>query len=191
MIEIHLEGERSSPALASSAHPQTLVVGLGNPLLGDDGVGWRVAERLQASLAARQPALTGAMDPLSVEVDCLALGGLSLMERLIGYHRAIIIDVIATHKNPPGTVTCISLEDLPGLPAGHTGSAHDTSLTTAIEVGRLMGAELPGEIMLVAVEAETCYDVSDKLTPLVEAAVPVAEQAVWRILQARSCQSLS
>jgi hydrogenase maturation protease len=51
---------------------KTLVVGLGNPILGDDGVGWKVAEELQKS----------GILPSDVDVICLALGGISLMEDL-------------------------------------------------------------------------------------------------------------
>ncbi|MBI4770166.1 MAG: hypothetical protein HY784_07090, partial [Chloroflexi bacterium] len=73
----------------------TLILGLGNPILGDDGLGWRVAEevrrRLQAADggSARQSAIR---NPKSeIEVDAFALGGLSLMERLVGYDRAILV----------------------------------------------------------------------------------------------------
>jgi len=53
---------------------KTLIIGLGNPMLGDDGVGWRVAEKVCRELPADE----------SVIVDCLSLGGISLMEHLIG-----------------------------------------------------------------------------------------------------------
>ena len=53
-----------------------LVIGLGNPILGDDGVGWVVAREVEIRLGASE---------YNIEVDCLALGGLSLMERLIGF----------------------------------------------------------------------------------------------------------
>ncbi len=59
----------------------TLVVGLGNPILSDDGVGWRVAERVRE-----------AVDDAEVDVLCLSLGGLSLVEHLAGYRRAIIVE---------------------------------------------------------------------------------------------------
>jgi len=175
-------GEWSSLVQAGSIHPQVLVIGLGNPILGDDGLGWRIAEQFRTGLQERQPASQENLARTLVEVDCLSLGGLSLMERLIGYQRAIIIDAATTQENPPGTVTCLPLQDLTSGEAGHTGSAHDTSLQTAIEVGRLMGASLPKDIMLVLVEAETLFDFSEALTPPIEAAIPEAEHAVMQIL---------
>jgi hydrogenase maturation protease len=167
---------QSRPQQAGSAQPKTLIVGLGNPILGDDGVGWRIAERVQKRLQAEHE---GAVN---LEVDCLALGGLSLMERLVGYQRAILIDAITTHQNPPGTVTCFPLEALPDHAAGHTTAAHDTSLKTAILVGRSMGALLPEMITIVAVEAEQVYNFSEELSPEVAAAITPAEKLVLDLI---------
>ncbi len=148
---------------------KTLVIGLGNPILGDDGVGWWVAEAVQR------------LRP-SLEVDCLALGGLRLMERLIGYNRVIVVDAMQTGNEPIGTVTVCPLADLLDLSAGHTTAVHDTSLQTALELGRQMGAELPKEIMVVAIEAEQVYEFSEELTPAVADAVGVAVTAVLQLL---------
>jgi hydrogenase maturation protease len=146
---------------------KTLIVGLGNPLLSDDGVGWRVAEALRAQMA----------DP-EVEVDCLAGGGLSLMERLVGCDRAILIDAITTGRAPQGTVSCFDLEALPDPVSGHLSSTHDTSLKAALRLGAQLGLALPGQVRVVAIESERVYDFSEELTPPVLAAVPQAVQAV-------------
>lgn len=145
----------------------TLVLGLGNPLLGDDGVGWRVAERVRDQIADS-----------TIEIDFHAGGGLSLMERLIGYDRAIIVDAINTGRAPPGKVSYFRLEDLPNDTASHLASAHETNLPTAIEVGRRMGAALPHRIEIVAIEAQAVYDFSETLSPAIAAAVPRAVQLV-------------
>lgn len=157
---------------AVSRTPQTLIVGLGNPILGDDGIGWRVAEAVRAL-------------ETGVEVDCLALGGLSLMERLVGYERVIIIDSIQTRDGRAGQVYRFTLDDLPDLSAGHTTAAHDTSLQTALKMGRAMGAKLPDEVLIVGIEAERIYDFSEELTPEVAAAIPEATQMVIALLNSR------
>ena len=72
-----------------------LVIGLGNPILGDDGVGWKVAEAVSNSLFPR-PSLPPKDGGNNIEVDCASLGGLSLMERMIGYERVILIDSMET-----------------------------------------------------------------------------------------------
>ena len=169
--------DRSTRGRTVPAPQRTLVVGLGNPILGDDGVGWRVAETVRASLLASNG------HGRHVEVECFALGGLSLMERLVGYERAIIADAIQTSDGEPGNIYCLSLDDLPDLSAGHTTAAHDTSLQTAIRLGRAMGAVLPHEISLVGIEARRVFDFSEELSPAVAGAVPRAAQIIMRLLQ--------
>jgi hydrogenase maturation protease len=146
---------------------KTLVLGLGNPLLSDDGVGWRVVEQVQARVT--HPA---------IEFDFHSGGGLSLMERLIGYDRAIIVDALNTGRAPQGTVSAFRLEDLPNYAQSHLASAHETTLRTALQVGRTMGATLPNDILIVAIEAQNVYDFSEELSPAVANAVPQAVELV-------------
>jgi hydrogenase maturation protease len=135
---------------------RTLVIGLGNPILGDDGVGWKVAEAMGPRLAADPPRAQ------AVEVDYAALGGLSLMERLVGYDRAVIVDAVVTRR-PVGTVARYRLDDFP-----ERGGAN----LTAVHV--------------VGIEAERLCDFSEALTPAVAAAVPQAVGAVWDALHSFS-----
>lgn len=150
-----------------------LIVGLGNPILGDDGVGWEVAEQVRNQVYLE-----------NVDIECLAVGGLRLMEFMIGYDQAIVIDSITSWAAPVGRISSFKLEDMPDLTAGHTTSAHDTSLQTAIDMGRRMGFQLPEDILVVGVEAQQVYDFSEELTPPVRAAVPLAVERVIEILDA-------
>ena len=154
---------------------KTIVIGLGNPILGDDGVGWRVVEEV-----ARQT-----VDRPEVETDCVSLGGLNLMERLTGYERVVLIDAIYTGSKPVGTVSRFVLSDLPDLTAGHSASAHDTSLRTALNVGRSMDIPLPKDeaVTVIAIEAENVYDFTQELSAAVAAAVPLATQSVLDVLK--------
>jgi hydrogenase maturation protease len=156
-----------------------LVIGLGNPILGDDGVGWRIAELVQI-----HPDL-----PAGVEIDYLAVGGISLMERLVGYDRAILVDAIITHQHPIGTVLSFNLDDLPDRDIGHLGSPHDSTIQDALKMGRRLGAYLPSIIELVAVESQNIYDFSEELSPPVSAAVPMAAQQVLEIIQTQFVNS--
>jgi hydrogenase maturation protease len=182
MKEYNKSVERSLAEQPDFVQPSTIVIGLGNPILGDDGVGWRVAERVKSSLC--QEIESGIDSPACypVEVDCLSLGGLSLMERIIGFEQAIIIDAITTKKEPLGRIYCFTLDKLPKQIPGHLSSAHDTDLQTAIEVGRSMGVKLPDQIMIIAVESQISYDFSESLSPEVEAAVPKAANVVLELL---------
>jgi Ni,Fe-hydrogenase maturation factor len=78
------------------------------------------------------------------------------------------------------------LEDLPNRAAGHLSSAHDTTLQNAIQVGESMGAMLPAEILIVAIEAEMDYQFSEHLSAPVAAAVPEAALKVIGLLQTRT-----
>jgi hydrogenase maturation protease len=155
---------------------KTLIIGLGNPILGDDGVGWVVAREVETRLGAATPA---------VEVDCLALGGLSLMERLVGYRRVILIDSLNTGRRPQGSVVTFTLEHLPDLTFGHSAAAHDASLKTSLDLGRKLEAVLPADrdVHVVAIEAQHVYDFMEELSPAIAAAVPEAVQLVLDLLK--------
>lgn len=148
-----------------------LVVGLGNPILGDDGVGWVVAEEVKKHLSPE----------LTVDVDCLSLGGISLMERLIGYQRAILIDAFISEEEE-GSIIVSKLEELPNYSAFHLTSAHDMSLQNAMEMGRRLGADLPQELTVVGVSASQVYDFSEELSPRVQEAVPKMTKIVVELV---------
>ncbi len=152
---------------------KTIVVGLGNPILGDDGVGWRVAQEVKKQLPAASQ---------GVDVDCLSLGGISLMEHLIGYDRAILIDAFGLDERV-GSILVLKLSDLPNYSAFHTTSTHDTSLQNAIELGRSMGAHLPDDVMVVGITTEKSFEFSENLTSDVQAAVPIATKATLDLLE--------
>jgi hydrogenase maturation protease len=169
--------------------PSVLIVGLGNPILGDDGVGWRVAEKAAQHFhlspspnSTRRMADSGSSFS-EIEVDYLAVGGLALMERLIGYERVIIIDAVSTGQHPVGTVSRTPLSDLPDRALGHLCSAHDTSLQNAIRLGKSMGAIIPDDIVVVGIEIEQVYDFSDTLSPAVLDSIPEAVYIVKELLK--------
>jgi hydrogenase maturation protease len=74
-------------------HPKTLVLGLGNVIMSDEGVGVHVVRRLEKH-------------GLPDGVECLdgGTGGFILLEPLQNAERVILIDA-AADGNPPGTVT--------------------------------------------------------------------------------------
>ena len=106
-----------------------LVLGLGNPLVSDDSVGLRVAAELKSRLADRP----------EIDVGEDYWGGLRLMERLVGYERAVVIDAIRTGA-PPGTIHFLRPD---ALPTQRSASAHDVNLPTALALGRHAGLRLP------------------------------------------------
>ena len=65
---------------------KTLIVGLGNPILTDDGVGVKVAYAVEEALSPNIPE--------NLTVTEASVGGLRLMELMVGYDRVILIDAI-------------------------------------------------------------------------------------------------
>lgn len=154
-----------------------LVVGLGNPVRGDDGIGWRVVEALEDRLGT-QAAAERAVKP---ELDWLAVGGLTLMERLVGYERVVLVDALQEGV-PAGTVTCRPFHELMSHRAADLDSTHDADLATALATGRVLRAPLPSEITVVGVEVRDAETFTDVLSPAVEAAVPSAVELVLALL---------
>lgn len=159
-----------APNISDVVPRKTLILGLGNPIVRDDAVGLRVARALQTCLADRQ----------DVEVAEDYWGGLRLMERLVGYERAVVIDAICTGA-APGTIHRLRVDD---IPTQRSASAHDVNLPTALALGRQSGLALPSDdrIALVAVEAQDIIHFGENLTAEVEAALPEAIRRVLEIL---------
>jgi hydrogenase maturation protease len=143
---------------------------MGNPILSDDGVGLLVAGRL----AERQL-------PAGVEVAVSEVAGLRLLELVRGFTRVIIIDALkspAEEGREPGEVVRYDASDFKG---GHRyGSAHSIGLDTALEVGRQVGYDMPGEVIVFAIEAEDVETFGEELTPAVAAAADRVTDLVLR-----------
>ena len=138
----------------------TLVLGMGNPILSDDGVGLLVADRLRDSPL-----------PDSVEVVQSEVGGLRLLELVRGFTRVIIIDALrspAESGRHPGEVYRYEAKDFKG---GHRyGSAHSIGLDTCLEIGHKLGYDMPEEVTVFAIEAEDVETFGEELSPPVAAA---------------------
>jgi hydrogenase maturation protease len=153
----------------TNAVNHTLVLGLGNPILTDDGVGVKVAERVRDALPPDAP----------VTVTEVSVGGLTLMEAMVGYDRVILVDAMQREGLAPGAVERLTLDDLRAIsPTQHSASPHDANLVTALETGRRMGLHLPEEIVIYGVGVVNVLDFGDAPTPAVAAAIPVAAAAV-------------
>lgn len=150
---------------------RTVVVGVGNPTLGDDSVGLVVA----AEVAARMRRVNG--PDIDVTVTQLAAGGLRLMEALAGFDRAVLVDALVSGESPPGTARELGLDALAAT--NNVDCAHDLSLPLALEMARMSGLRVPDEIRIFGVEAADVTTFQEALTPAVAAAVPgVVDQVV-------------
>jgi hydrogenase maturation protease len=148
----------------------SVVVGLGSPIMCDDAVGLRISEEIE------RMSIPG--------VDCRqeAVGGLDILPVIHGYRHAVIVDAIQTMQYDPGTVLLFKESDFEEVVAG--ASCHDVNLPTAIKIGRQMDPEImPEDIRFVAVEVQDIRTMSETMTPEVEDAVESGKAAVLHILE--------
>ncbi len=156
---------------------RTLVVGLGNPILSDDGIGWQVEEALRRQGAGSAP-------EAAIDILHACVGGLALAELMTGYDRVIVVDAIVTGQALPGTVSHFTLADLPGTL--NSSSSHDTSLRLALQMLRACGAHVPPEsaVAFVAVEAQDVWTFGEACTPAVKQSIGAAAAVVAHLLRA-------
>ena len=146
---------------------RTLVLGIGNPFLGDDGIGFDIAQEL-----------AGVIEDENIDVKDSSLPGLNLLELIVGYDKVIIIDAIMTDNGEVGEIYRLEPENF--VKTVHpASSAHDVNLATAIEIGRKSLAEqMPSEIVVFAVEIKEVTEFTEEMTTKVKEAIPKAVNLV-------------
>lgn len=135
------------------------MLGVGNPILSDDGVGIHIARRLRE------------LDLPGVSVEELAASGLELLDMVIGYDELVIVDSIKTEGGRPGDF--YELEEKDFEKSIHGSSPHGINIATALALGRkIVPEKMPKRVLFIAVEADDVVNVSEKLTDKVQEAVP-------------------
>ena len=107
-------------------NPKALILGLGNPILSDDGIGLVVAERLKGRVGG-------------VDVISTPLTGLHLLDLMVGYDALFLIDAMITTESPPGELKFISPDEV-SLP---TLSSHGFNLLEILKLGKKLGLSVP------------------------------------------------
>ena len=155
---------------------KTLVLGLGNPILTDDGVGIYVVRAVAAQCQRDDVTFAEA-----------SVGGLRLLDAIAGYERIIMVDAICTPDGKPGDIHRLHPNDLRA--SLHSGSTHDLSLPGALALGRGMGMILPDDesISIIAIEVEDVLTFGEECTPVVQAAISTAVDMVLQGLESVGC----
>jgi len=148
------------------------ILGIGNLLRSDDGVGLQVIEAL------RQEKLGDTVGLFE------GLSGLDILDAIKGYDKIIIVDAIQT-GGEPGTVYKFSLEDFKDKHTIHSYSTHlNMDFPTMLELGeKLFPGEIPGDIIVIAIEAEDITTISDTCTPKVKKAIPEAADMIKGLIE--------
>ncbi|TSA34726.1 MAG: hydrogenase maturation protease [Porphyromonadaceae bacterium] len=136
-----------------------LVLGIGNEILTDDGIGPRLVNDLSKNCLNQ-----------NVHFACACVGGLEIIELLNGYDEAILIDAIRTKNGTPGSVYLFSPDDF--RETMHLSNLHDISFLTALRLGKKLNIKLPEEIRIIAVEIIEDREFSNELTPPLNSRYP-------------------
>jgi hydrogenase maturation protease len=155
--------QRAACPAASPLSAATLILGVGNILLRDEGVGVHAVEALQEE---RLPADVEALDGGTL--------GMDLVDMMAGRQRLIVIDAVRA-GSPPGTVHRLSVEDLlrPDVP---NLSLHQTGVLEALQVARHMGCA-PPEVLIIGVEPHAIHyglELSDAVSAVLPEVVELA-----------------
>jgi hydrogenase maturation protease len=144
---------------------RTIVLGVGNQILGDDGVGVHVANELKKHI----------QNP-DVIIDEAITGGMNLLDLILGYDKVIIIDAVKTETGETGEngeVKRIPLNDFSTM---HSCNPHDVSLVEAIKMATKLGeTRIPKDIIVIGVMMKHIpCEFGEKLSKNIAAAVPKA-----------------
>jgi len=151
---------------------KTLVLGMGNPILSDDGIGLHVAR----ALAGKFP---------GVEVATTAMVGLDVLEIIEGYDRLFLIDALTTRDNRPGTLHRLTVED----GTLHLFSSHGVNFFELLSLGRELGCKMPEVAGIYGIEIGDDVAFGGELTERLERmADGVAEDICSDILNVLSRQ---
>ena len=143
---------------------KVLVLGIGNLVMSDDGVGVKVVQRLQRRYRF----------PGQVEVMDGGTRGLDLLPKLEGVERLIIIDAVETGQKP-GTCVRLAGDELP-IALETKLSPHQMGLKDLLAVSQLMGHS-PRQMVLLGVQPGS-IEMDTELTPEVEASLELLESKV-------------
>jgi hydrogenase maturation protease len=132
-----------------------LIIGLGNNILTDDGIG----PRLVCDLAQM-------INKQNVQFDTASCGGLEIMEYIRGYEKVIFIDAIRSRDGKPGDVYYFVPSDF--KETSHLSSLHDINFLTALELGNSLDMDLPDDLHIIAIEIIEDMEFSEEFTPKLE-----------------------
>lgn len=146
-----------------------LILGLGNTILKDDGVGIYIVRELQSRIS-------------SPKVDFVeaSLAGFNLLDILHGYDKAVIIDAIDLGKEHAGKFMKFSLEDF--KPTARLGVLHEINLPTAIAFGKRLGLHIPHEVIIYGIGVSDCYTFEEQCSPVVAERIPEVVEELYEII---------
>ena len=142
----------------------TRIIGLGNPLLGDDGVGIFVARDVLQHLLSHQ------LDNSQVEVIESDVAGFDLLDLLSGITHAIIVDGHFRSNGHPGAIhysnTAVELT------SARLNAVHEIDLPAVLSLGHQLGYRMASRLSIYVVEVGDIYTFTSEISIPVQQAIP-------------------
>ena len=142
---------------------KTLILGLGNTILCDDGVGIRIAQEIKRRCK-------------NIDIIEASAAGFRVIDEIIGYEKLILIDSIKTECIKPGTLHKYSFNEF--NKTKHHSQPHDISFIEAFEIIKQHGDKVPSIVEIYAVEVSDTTTLSEKCTIEVENAIPLIAKKI-------------
>jgi hydrogenase maturation protease len=149
---------------------KTLILGLGNEILSDDGIGPRLIRDLSKMLI--EPGL---------HFKASSCGGLEIVEYISDFERVVFIDAIRTRNGNPGDVYYFIPSDF--RETSNLSNLHDVNFLTALRLGKFLEMGLPSDLHIIAVEIIEDIIFSEELTPVLNKKYPQILLEVFDILK--------
>lgn len=135
-----------------------LVLGLGNPILSDDGVGFVLVDELKKIIRNE-----------NVTFEKISLAGMEILEIMLDYDKVILIDSIQL-GDEPGKVHQLTEDD---LHLTQHSSTHDLGFKTVLDLGRQYYPDrMPKNLLIYGIEAKDVVTFSECLSPEVKEKIP-------------------
>lgn len=142
---------------------KTRVLGIGNPIVTDDGAGLKIAQEIKQ---------------LRPELDVVeaCAGAMGLFDYVVDCDKVVIIDSIKTDDEFPGTLYKLQLEDL--HPTLNHPLSHGLDIASAIKLGEGLGYKMPQSLSIYAIEIEDNTNFGEGCTEEVAARIPAIAKEI-------------
>jgi hydrogenase maturation protease len=153
----------------------TLLIGLGNPIMGDDGVGIHVVRTLKRRLSSRS----------DLEFKELSVGGLRLVEEMLGYKKVLMVDSVESKTSRIGQIREFSPEQFKSTE--QASSPHVTNFATAFEFyKKLRPGLIPEVLRIFTIDIDSEFAFREGLSPPIQEAASKLVEMIFR--EVEKCQ---
>ena len=152
-----------------------LVLGIGNEMLRDDGIGPKLAKKLRNFLPSD-----------NIDYATSLVGGMETIEIMKAYDEAVIIDGIITKDGVPGTVYFMTYPL--NMNTLHLSNAHDISFDMSVKLARKLNIPFPEKITIIAIEILEDREFGENLTAPLQKCYGEIFSSVASVIHDTGCQ---